>query len=51
MKTGEAAAILSRLGEKGILSKSAFKEINKDITAFLKEHPEKSRGPVDKGKL
>lgn len=40
MKTVEAAAILSRLGEKGILSKITLKEINKDISDFLKDKPE-----------
>ena len=39
MKTGEAAAILSRLDEKGILNKYALKEIIKDINSFLEDHP------------
>jgi len=40
MKTVKAAAILSRLGEKGILNKNTLKEIHKDITIFLKDQPE-----------
>lgn len=38
MKTNDAEAILTRLGEKGILNKSVLKEINKDILDFLKDH-------------
>lgn len=40
MNMNDAEAILSRLGEKGILSKTTFKEINRDISVFLKDHRE-----------
>jgi len=43
MKTIEAAAILNRLGEKGILNKTTLREITKDISAFLKDRPEENR--------
>jgi len=47
LKTNEAVAILSRLGEKGILNKSALKEINKDIKDFLKDSQE-ANIPINK---
>ena len=40
MKTNEAVDILRRLGEKGILDRSSLKEINKDISIFLKDTAE-----------
>jgi len=48
MKTIEAAAILSRLGEKGILSKITLKEISKDISDFLKDQPEDGGNRIHK---
>lgn len=48
MKTGEAVAILSRLGEKGILSKNAYKEINKDISVFLNDNPRQGTNSTEK---
>ncbi len=50
MKSNKAVAILSRLGEKGILGKSAVAEINKDIYNFLKDNPEEGRRACNSNK-
>lgn len=50
MKTDDAVAILSRLGEKGILGEPALTEINRDIFDFLPGYFEEEESKIEEQK-